>query len=87
MALAVAKFLKRLFGLEPHQWPEGDALISPSGFRYGTKTANGIVLAPGVEFVFAPVCSRCQQAIEAESHQQNSEGEQQQARHPVLAGE
>lgn len=58
---------KSWIGLQPHQWPEGEPLMS-GDVRWGTRLKDGTIIgAPGVSFT--PVCSRCQQAIEAETEQ------------------
>lgn len=58
--------LKSWIGLRPYRWPEGEPLMS-GDFRWGTRLKDGtIVGAPGVIFTPLPICSRCQQAIEAE---------------------
>ena len=61
--------LVSLPGLRNNRWPEGEALIS-GGFRWGTRLPDGrIVGAPGVRFTPLPICSECQQAIEADGEE------------------
>jgi hypothetical protein len=59
---------KMLRLLRPHRWPEGTPLMS-GGVRWGTRLDDGTIEgAPGVRFT-PLVCSRCQQAIDAEAEQ------------------
>lgn len=72
----LASFLReiaRVLRLRPRQWPEGEPLMI-GGDRVGTRLADGtIVGAPGVAFDPLPICSRCQEAIEAEAHERDAD--------------
>ena len=55
-----------------HRWPEGAPLMS-GGVRWGTRLEDGtIVCAPGIDFTPLPICSRCQQAIDAEAEKNDA---------------
>jgi len=66
------RWLKSWMDMRPYQWPEGTPLMSGS-VRWGTRLEDGtIVGASGVSFTLLPICSRCQQAIEAEAKQNDA---------------
>lgn len=68
--MAILSALKSLIGFGPRPWPEGEPVVA-GGERVGTVLPGGSVsFAPGLRVTPLPLCSRCQQAVEAEGHQQ-----------------
>lgn len=71
--------IRKLIGLGAYQRPEGEPVLLTNGMRWGTRLPNGaVILESGVRFDRV-LCSRCQQAIEAEGDHRQAAGVEHQA--------